>query len=60
MDEALCNETVTCIGCKREYESSEEDNYYNATNNKDGVCLKCVQARDRTLQSALPNPTLNS
>jgi len=47
VDDALCNEEVTCCGCKRVYNCSPEDDYYDATNNKDGVCLQCFQAKSK-------------
>lgn len=35
-------ETVICKDCKREYEKTENNDYYNAKNNHDGVCLDCL------------------
>jgi len=51
MDVALCNEKVTCSGCGREYDCSQEDDYYNATDNKDGVCSKCFQPQSNAPSS---------
>ena len=48
MDDVLCNNKVTCSGCGREYDCSLEDDYFDATDNNDGVCSKCFQAQNNT------------
>ncbi len=35
------NEVVRCRRCKKEYMCLPEDDYYDATNNHDGLCGKC-------------------
>lgn len=59
MSVVLYNEKVTCSGCKREYNFSPDDDYYNATNDDDGVCLKCFQTqKNAPLMGVAPSASM--
>lgn len=44
LNEGVQWQQVTCAGCKRSYECTPADDYYNATTLDDGVCLSCLLA----------------
>jgi hypothetical protein len=33
---------VTCVQCGTTYQCTPQDDYYNATNDHDGLCLTCL------------------
>lgn len=40
--ERRCVMDVTCKDCGRQYQCTPWDDYYNATNEHDGVCTNCL------------------
>jgi len=42
-----CWQNVTCADCHIFYTCIPQQDYYNSTNNHDGVCGSCLMRRER-------------
>ena len=54
------NELVRCRRCGHEYICNRENDYYDSTNNSDGLCRMCFRKKEERGRSFAPHFRLKS